>query len=120
MSEPIRPDGPRCSRCGSGRLRRSSAHNRVEHWVRRATPIHFYSCGDCGRRSWLWRPHPHAPEQPAQRAPRRRIEGRDARMRMRERRHVIWTVGLAVALGAAAGVYLERCASSTATESNSD
>jgi hypothetical protein len=116
MSEPIRPDGPRCRRCGSGRLRRSSAHNRVEHWVRRSTPIHFYSCGDCGRRTWLWRAHSRAPESKEPRTPRRRLEGRDARMRMRERRHVLWTVILAVALGAAAGIYLERCSSSSSIE----
>lgn len=118
MSEPIRPDGPRCRRCGSGRLRRSSAHNRLERWIRRATPVHFYSCGDCGWRSWLWRPgaRPHEVAEPV--TPSRRVEGRDARMRTRERRHVLWTVLVAVALGAAVGVYLERCASSTAIESD--
>jgi len=112
---PVTPrSDPRCRHCRSGRVRRSSAHGRLERWIRRATPIHFYSCGDCGRRSWLWRPGAgKREEQPAVAA--RRVERRDLRMRMRERRQFLWMVLVALALGTATGLSIQRCGSTAAT-----
>jgi hypothetical protein len=101
--------GPHCRICGSLRVRRSSPHGPIEKWMRRRTSFHFIVCGECGRRTWLWWPAGNRHQEQEHRTPGRSVETRDTRRRSREHRSKLFIVIVAVALGLAAGVFVERC-----------
>jgi hypothetical protein len=83
-----------------------------EKAIRYLTPFHFYRCRSCGRRGkHLGRvrtAHEQALEDPSK-TPGRPIERRDVEESLERRKRMLWTVLLAVGLGAVAGVYVHGC-----------
>ena len=111
-ADPAGPGGMKCPRCGSTRVRRSMAKNPGEKLVRYLTPFHYYRCRKCGfRGKHLGRVptlHAHQDLDPSK-TPGRPLERRDLDEVLERRKRVFWSVFVAVALGAMAGVYVHGC-----------
>jgi hypothetical protein len=116
-------DRLRCPRCGSSNVRRSKAKTPGERLVRYLTPFHYYRCRKCGHRGrHLGRvPAPPAPsDQDPSRTPGRPLERRDLEESLERKKRVVWTVLLAVALGALAGKYVHSCQQRAETSAPSE
>lgn len=100
-----------CPRCGSTRVRRSMAKTPGEKAIRYLTPFHFYRCRSCGHRGkHLGRVRSeHLHHEDPSKTPGRPIERRDVEESLERRKKMLWTVLLAVGLGAMAGVYVHGC-----------
>ena len=101
----------KCPRCQSTYVRRSVAKTPGEKLVRYLTPFHYYRCRTCGHRGrYLGRvPVGHRHGDPSDTIPGRPIERRDLDAALERRKRAIWSVFVAVALGALAGVYVHGC-----------
>ncbi len=103
-----------CPRCGSARARRSGPHSLEERLLRAFTPLRTYRCRDCGHRGWRWgggRVWLRRARTTA--VPGRPPEKRDMDYLRRRRLRRAFAVLAAIGLGAAAGVFLQKCGQST-------
>jgi hypothetical protein len=110
------PAGPACRRCGSPTLRRPHSRNGWERYLRRHTRWDRYACAACGDRGWVRQavpegddPYTTAAAAVALTTPGRPLEVRDVRARREAATRALVTVLLALALGALAALFLQRC-----------
>ena len=101
-----------CPRCASTNVRRSKAKTAGERLLRYLTPFHYYRCRKCGHRGLHLGRVPTPPaghEHDPSKTPGRPLERRDLEEALERRKRLLWTVLLAVALGALAGKYVHSC-----------
>jgi hypothetical protein len=113
---PAATDGPACGRCGSTRLRRPHSRNGWERFLRRNTRWDRYACAACGDRGWVRQAVPEGDDQAGAAAPDRALttpgrplEVRDLRARREAAARALFTVLVALLLGALAALFLQRC-----------
>lgn len=101
--------GLRCPECGSRRVRRSAPRSAAERLVRAVTPLHRFRCRDCAHRGWHLGAIPSRRHRDRELPAGRPLERRDIEAKQLKRKRLVSSVLVAVALGAAAGVYVHDC-----------